>query len=250
MKVTVIMPVYNRVEFLPLSLGSLLSQAGDCDLDVLVVDDGSTDGTPQFLAKMAQKDARVRVIRRENGGVTKARNTGLKNLLPETHLVSFLDSDDICPPDRFRADLPFFARDPELQVTYGRMLVTDKLCADTGTIPEGAETAEVAAPHLTPALIRRDSIERVGLFDEEMVQSEDVDYLFRLFEMGVRFLQTETICLYYLRHAGNMTRSQEIVRKYFALAVLKSMRRRKADPSIVSDRPRFDVEAMRNFKGY
>ncbi len=89
-----------------------MRQRHDADLDILVVDDGSEDATSAVLADLGRKHAEIRIIRRENGGVTAARNTGLANLLPETDFITFLDSDDVSPTGRFAADLPRFEADP------------------------------------------------------------------------------------------------------------------------------------------
>ena len=130
MTTTVIVPTYNRAPLLGRALESLLRQRQDAKLDILVVDDGSEDSTSALLADLGRKHTEIRVVRRDNGGVAAARNTGLANLLPETAFVTFLDSDDISPMGRFAADLPRFATDPDLDFTYGRMMLVDPIDDD------------------------------------------------------------------------------------------------------------------------
>jgi len=250
MKVTVIIPVHNRAEFVERAISSVLAQKDACDLDILVVDDGSDDETPATLARIAAQAPEIRIVRRENGGVTKARNTGLAHLLDDTEIVTFIDSDDILLPGRFAADLTWLERDPAMEVTFGRMIVTTALNDRSLGVAKNAEVAEITGPHLTPALIRRSAIERVGSFDEELVQSEDVDFLFRLFECGTTFKQTETLCFCYLRHPGNMTNARDVMHRTFAQAILKSIQRRRADASITIDRPRFNIRALMDYKGF
>lgn len=90
-RLSVIIPVYNTGQFLPACLDSLLSQSFQ-DFEVLLVDDGSSDGSGVICDEYAQKDNRVKVYHKDNGGVSSARNLGLDNLCGEW--VYFVDSDD------------------------------------------------------------------------------------------------------------------------------------------------------------
>jgi glycosyltransferase involved in cell wall biosynthesis len=91
-KVTVVIPTFNRAAVLPRAVDSALAQAG-ADLDVVIADDGSTDGTPEALARYAG-DPRVRVLRLPHGGVCAARNAAVRE--SESPYIAFLDSDDEC----------------------------------------------------------------------------------------------------------------------------------------------------------
>jgi glycosyltransferase involved in cell wall biosynthesis len=241
MKTTVIIPVYNRPDTLILAVRSLIQQCDDVDLDVLIVDDGSTDQTSEVIADLVRLHPVVRTVSRENGGVTKARNTGLDNLLNTTDIVTFLDSDDLMAPGRFVADLPILKADPEIEVTYGNMVAVDVFDPETLLPAKGAVQKEITSIHLSCGLFRRSLINRIGHFDEALLQAEDTDYLLRIFETGTRFVQTTTICHYYLRHAGNMTKNLAEAKSCFALAVMKSMRRRKSDPTLQLNKPSFNI---------
>ena len=247
MKTTIIVPVYNRPNTLKIAIRSLLRQHDAADLDILIVDDGSTDQTPDVVADLVANHALVRSVHREHGGVAKARNTGLDNLLDETEIVTFLDSDDVSVAGRFAADVPILVQRPDIEVTYGNMVLTRAI--DPVTLQPSIEAAqtEITSIHLSCALMRRSLIDRIGRFDESLRLSEDTDYLLRIFETGTRFVQTTTVCLYYLQHAGGMTRDIAAGRKYFALAVMKSMQRRKADPTLILDRPTFDIKLAPDF---
>lgn len=94
--VSVILPVYNTEKYLPRCIESLLSQTLK-DIEIILVDDGSTDGSVALIEAYAQKDERVRLIRQPNSGAGAARNNGLANALGEA--VQFLDSDDYFEPD-------------------------------------------------------------------------------------------------------------------------------------------------------
>ena len=90
-KISVIIPVYNAADFLPRAVGSILMQEYD-DLEVIIVNDGSTDDSAAVCDELAEHDMRVRVIHKENGGVSSARNAGLDSARGE--FVMFVDADD------------------------------------------------------------------------------------------------------------------------------------------------------------
>lgn len=247
MVVTVIIPVYNRAQHIRCAIASVLGQTAALPLDVLVIDDGSTDDTAQILADLAAQDPRVRVIRRENGGVTRARNTGLENLLPETEFITFLDSDDVMAPDRFTTDLQILLDDPEVGITYGDMLITFEIDRDTLSVPADAKQITLTGIHLACSLYRRSLIDRIGMFDEALEMAEDTDFIFRTFEIGVKFRQTSTVCHYYLRHCGNMTDNLKENALWFNRALVRSVVRRKREPWRRLVKPEFNVELPREF---
>ncbi|GAA3060149.1 hypothetical protein GCM10017562_26370 [Streptomyces roseofulvus] len=100
-RLSVIVPIYNVAYYLPACLNSLAVQTFQ-DLEVIMVDDGSTDESHEIAAEFAAKDDRFRLIRKENAGLGAARNTGLDSLAPEAEFIAFVDSDDLIPPDAYR----------------------------------------------------------------------------------------------------------------------------------------------------
>ena len=90
-KISVIIPAYNAADYLPRAVGSVLMQEFE-DFEVIIVNDGSTDGTAAVCDELAEHDIRVRVIHKENGGVSSARNIGLDAACGE--FVMFVDADD------------------------------------------------------------------------------------------------------------------------------------------------------------
>lgn len=91
LKISIIVPVYNVEEYLPQCVNSVLGQTYQ-NLEVILVDDGSLDGCPALCDEYAKADSRVRVIHKENGGASSARNAGLRRASGE--YVLFLDGDD------------------------------------------------------------------------------------------------------------------------------------------------------------
>lgn len=96
-RLSVVVPVYNVELFLTDCLKSLAEQTMT-DLEVVMVDDGSTDGSAALAAEFAAQDDRFRLVSQQNGGLGHARNTGVRNCDPESRYLAFVDSDDVIPP--------------------------------------------------------------------------------------------------------------------------------------------------------
>ena len=96
--ISVIVPVYNIMDYLPRCVQSLRRQTYR-NLEILLVDDGSTDGTGQLCEQLAAQDGRIRVLHKENGGTSSARNLGIENARGK--FLGFVDSDDYVEPDMY-----------------------------------------------------------------------------------------------------------------------------------------------------
>ncbi len=143
MRLTVLMPVFNGERYLDESIASVVAQ--DCaGFEFVIVDDGSTDSTPELLAKWAARDSRIVVLRlQENGGTARALNAGLA--VARGEYIVRQDADDLSLPGRFARQLAAADRDPEAaMITIGRVRIDD----------EGKQLS--APPHLVqpPAVIR------------------------------------------------------------------------------------------------
>ena len=98
LKVSVIMPAYNSEKYIERSVKSVLSQTHE-NLELIVVDDGSTDRTASILRRLADGDNRLRYVRTENHGPAEARNAALKLVCEDAAFVTFIDADDELLPD-------------------------------------------------------------------------------------------------------------------------------------------------------
>ena len=96
--VSIIVPVYNIMEYLPRCVESLRNQTYET-IEILLVDDGSTDGTGALCDRLAAEDSRIRVFHKENGGSSSARNLGIAQAKGE--YLGFVDSDDYVEPDMY-----------------------------------------------------------------------------------------------------------------------------------------------------
>jgi glycosyltransferase involved in cell wall biosynthesis len=245
-KVSVIMPLYNRAEFVDAALRSLVAQAGDCELDVIVVDDGSTDDGPAIVRKLAERHPFIRMISTENQGVTKARNVGLRQLRPNCEFVTFLDSDDVSTAGRLVTDLAEFDASPEISFTYGQMMMIDRIDAQTLMPAADANKAIIRSIHVGAGIFRKALVDQIGFFDESLPQGEDTDFLLRAFESGARHRLTDTNTLYYRQHAGNMTRDKAEVIKFLIHALRRSIVRRRDNPGARIPERLFDMKALKD----
>ena len=110
---SVLMPVYNCGEYIEEALASVLAQTFT-DFEVLVIDDGCCDRTPEIVRRMARHDRRIKMISRENRGIVDSLNEGIA--LAQGELLARMDGDDICEPHRFSHQLAFLNAHPEIDI--------------------------------------------------------------------------------------------------------------------------------------
>lgn len=227
MKLAVMMAAYNAAPYIGDALASILAQEHDAGLDIIVVNDGSTDMTGRVVADIAGRAPSIRLIETPNRGVTAARNVGLEALAPDTDLVTFLDADDLVARGRYARDLAFLVDNPALQLIYG----TTQLFREAGPdrLSPAADTpiANVRGVQLAAGMYRYDFIKSIGSFDTQFKQAEDMDFLLRMFETGPRYQIHDDVCLHYRRHSTNMTHDTVQLRRDFSRALLLSIQRRR-----------------------
>lgn len=244
MTLAVIVPLYNRETMIGSALRSIVGQADATALDVIVVDDGSSDDGPAVVQAMAATWPMIRLVRQAHQGVSAARNNGLRHLGRDSGLVTFLDSDDVSPAGRFATELRHFRDDPHLDVTYGLMTLVDRLDDEKLAPAAGAQCVTVRGVSLSAGILRREWFGRLGGFDETFEAAEDADFLFRLFEQSPRFVLSDTVAVYYRRHAGNLTRNKAGLRRQLMLAIHKSVNRRRRDPTLSALDKIFDLNGL------
>lgn len=182
--VSVVIPTYNRADLLPSALDSVLAQTHP-HLEVLVVDDGSTDDTLRVLEGYGE---RIAVVRQDNAGPSAARNHGIRKTTGA--FVAFLDSDDVWLPDKLARQLEVFAAHPDTGMVGGGCRYMDAEGNDLGGVTR--------CPHVIPledfqiftalpgsasnAVIRRKALEEVGLFDDTLQRAEDRELWMRIAE--------------------------------------------------------------------
>ncbi|MGY1711373.1 glycosyltransferase family 2 protein [Geodermatophilus sp. SYSU D00758] len=204
-RVSVVVTTYDQARFLGEALASVARQTVPA-AEVVVVDDGSSDDPGSVVAGRPG----VRLVRRPNGGPAAARNTGLR----ETHepYVLFLDADDLLTPFAIEAGLRCFEQHPEAGFVYGAHRVTDGSGRPTGPRLYAPAVGDPRAAMLRinviamhgAVLYRRDLLEEVGGFDEDLRRCEDYDLYLRLLQRRPMASHPVETALY-RRHGGNAT---------------------------------------------
>jgi cellulose synthase/poly-beta-1,6-N-acetylglucosamine synthase-like glycosyltransferase len=198
-----VVPLYNKQDFIEATLQSILSQAG-ADTEVLVVDDGSRDEGPARVLALA--DPRVRLIQQANGGVSHARNRGIREA--RGTWILFLDADDLLHPQALLAYRQLLARHPETQVLAGAYIrvPSSEVPAFEFKPHRGeaesriienlpAEFLRVGMPFFTSTIvIRRQLLADLDpWFPEGESMGEDLDLWFRVAERtSIAYTQAET----------------------------------------------------------
>jgi glycosyltransferase involved in cell wall biosynthesis len=229
MPVSVIMPALNAGRFIEVAIRSLLREREAVDLDIIVIDDGSTDETKAIVEAMAGDFPEVRLLQNPRKGIAAARNTGLDNVRADCRFVTFLDADDISFPGRIERQRSLLVNDPTIDVLYGVMQMFNALDSSTLAPAAGSAIKIIRGPYLQSAMYRPAVIDKVGRFDESFRQGDDTDFILRVIDHQFKILLDDGIAAHYRRHDANVTLNVEEVQREFMMASLKfAVRRRKS----------------------
>ncbi|MBB5375942.1 glycosyltransferase involved in cell wall biosynthesis [Deinococcus metalli] len=220
-----IVPAYNAAAYLPDALRSVLRQTHQ-DVEVIVVNDGSTDDTAELLGAWQRRDMRVRAVHQPNRGLPAARNAGLN--VARGEYVAFLDADDVIHPEKLERQLAYLTAHPAADLVYSDYVTAD---ADLHLLTEeviGVKRLPLREayaftnvfPVMSP-LLRRTLVERVGGFDESLRACEDWDYWVRCERAGT-FGYLPGHYSTYRMHGTQMHRDLNFMLKYARLAARKN----------------------------
>lgn len=187
---TVILPTYNRAAALPRAISSVMAQ-NEQDFELIIIDDGSTDNTREWLATL--DDARIRVVRSEhNQGPSAARNIGIN--MAAAPMLAFLDSDDIYCKERLSVPLAIFERDPDVICILSSALKEDKHGNTTAVLLpnvklasgafEWAMICDLVGVESTSISVRTEHARKIGGFCSDLRRTEDREFLIRLSRLG------------------------------------------------------------------
>jgi len=211
-RTSVIITSFNYAEYLPTAIASVLAQS-DPDFELIIVDDGSTDGSREIARRFT--DPRIRVLLQPNRGLGAARNAGLE--AARGNFITFLDADDIWVPTKLAAQVAFMLSHSDTGLIYCRFGVIDPdgaiLASGPSRLalkPSGFIIRSLLVGNVigTPSTIcfRRELIEDGALrFDESQMYMEDWHFYLRL-AMQTRIQFLDSTLAYHRRHGRNMSR--------------------------------------------
>lgn len=205
--VSVIIPCFNQSHFLEGSVNSVINQTF-IDWECIIVNDGSNDDTAIIAQQLMQKDKRIKYILKENGGLSAARNTGIK--AANSKYILPLDADDLLQPNYINATISIIEIEKNIRLVY------------TGTQLFGTEEGVRNAPfslknfmlnNLIPctALYYKEDWQKVGGYNETMKQGyEDWDFWMSLFENGINVKKIDTLLFKYRRTENSMSKNMNV----------------------------------------
>lgn len=181
--VAVVIPLFNRRSSILEAVDGALDQTYPA-VEVVVVDDGSSDGGGELVRTRAETDPRLRVLFQDNRGPSAARNAGIR--AAEAPFVTFLDSDDLMVPERIRAQMDYLTGNPGVDAVLcqGRIEVSPGI--DPPLIAKFSMRNEEPTFQYTSVLVAKHHLELVGGFDESLRIAEDLDLLVRLRSAGIQ----------------------------------------------------------------
>ena len=207
--VSVIIPSYNYAAFLPQAVASVLGQrAPGLDVEVIVVDDGSTDNTVEVAESLGSD---ITFIRQANAGPSAARNAGLR--VASGDFVAFLDADDLFARGLLASHLQVFEAQPELDMVICRCMDIQHGQEDQGlalwSLPNSHWDVHACNANIAPIhcfLLRMACVRRAGYFDEHIHYCEDQEYWLRCYGLGAKVGINPDGLVLYRKHGDSSTK--------------------------------------------
>ena len=219
-KVSVIIPAYNAEEYIERAMKSVLGQTHE-ELELIVVDDGSDDGTADAVSRLAASEARLHLVRMPNSGPAVARNRGMEAISADAEYVMFVDADDYLAPDAVECALSAAQDGAELVLMGFSILSPDGSRRDYSEPAEvlGADSLGAALPRLYMAnmlnqvwakLFSADLIRRGALRFLDFRWGEDRLFVFDCLERALRVAVLPECLYFYVMHGG-----ESLISRYY-----------------------------------
>ena len=226
MSVSVIVTCFNEEEFIEQALLSVLNQSRlDLVDQIFVVDDESSDRSPQIISEIALLDNRIEVVYQKNAGLAVARNNALKRVKSEW--VCFLDGDDIWPADKLKKQIEQAKLDPDVSLIYtdSYRFGSEERYIRARTLPQSGSDALLDffindAPILSSLMIRMNVFQKVGFFDPELRVAQDTEMWTRAVAVCKTFHIKEAL-LFRRMHSASLGSNFEKKSQYLDLVTDK-----------------------------
>ena len=207
--ISVVLPVYNAEAYVREAVESILTQSF-ADFELILINDGSTDGSGAILRDLAAHDTRIVLVERPNDGLVSALNEGIESARAD--LIARMDADDVAMPERFALQHARMIEEPELAVLGSSMRLIDKTGNIIGlaeyplTPKETARSVERGCPVSHPTVImRRDAVLKAGGYRRAFLHCEDYDLWLRMSELGYAIANLPKPLLNYREHDANVS---------------------------------------------
>jgi glycosyltransferase involved in cell wall biosynthesis len=238
-KVSIVIPAYNAMTYLPDTLASVFQQTFS-DFEVLLVDDGSTDRLQTWVAQTLS-DRRVKLISQSNQGLSAARNTGITH--SQSEYIAFLDADDLWHPTKLAQQVQWLDAHPTIGLIYNQTAQIDAAGTPTGRVLGSAIAGNILPQMLqrniidcpSSVVVRRQCFDRVGLFDRTLRSVEDWDMWIRI----AAVYPFAVICqplVYYRQHPSNMSKNWRVMEQSFDRVITKAFA--SAPPELQALKPK------------
>jgi glycosyltransferase involved in cell wall biosynthesis len=221
--VSVIIPVYNGEAFLKEAFESIRQQEYEL-LEIIIVDDGSTDKTKEIAASFEKE---VRYIYQPNSGLPATRNRGVK--MARGDVIAFLDVDDLWSKDKIRLQIALLRNSPSAEIVLGYTQIMTLTGIIDGIHVFKEWGAPVLAMSVGGAVFRKSVFDKIGLFDEIQRYCDDWDWFMRAREFNIEMVVHKEVVQLYRRHDQNMTNQQSLGNQYFIRMLKKSLDRRRQE---------------------
>ncbi len=225
--VSVIIPVYNGERFLAEAIQSVLNQTLPPD-EIIVVDDGSTDGSAAIVAALpSPPKIDLILVRQPNQGPAAARNRGI--VLASGDLVAFLDADDLWQPEKLARQVVQLTQAPNIDAVICHV---ESFVEPGGKWPPGRDRTlfEQFPPMYSfcTLLVHRSALDRVGMLDPRRRAAEDTEWFARARDMGLNFAVAPAVLLRRRFHSANLSHSAEAATPLQLLHIVRdSLNRRR-----------------------
>lgn len=228
--ISIVIPLFNKKDCVRKTMDSVLAQSFK-DFEVIVVDDGSIDGSAEVVSSIP--DDRIRLITKVNGGPSSARNRGIEEA--QGNFVSFIDADDVWAPDHLESLVQLISDFPDAAVygmNYG--FIQDKVIVqpDTDSYRGYLNGGWDCFPFFfwtSSTCCRKSVLNKVGRFDERMMYGEDCDLWFRLLLEGRGAIDTRITAYYNKDAEDSLTRHNMPLEKHIPFFIDKYSDARKAN---------------------
>lgn len=219
--ISLIIPAYNAEAFLGEAIRSALGQTVP-PREIIVIDDGSTDGTAQAARSFG---ASVQLLRQANLGVAAARNRGIR--AARSPWLALLDADDVMAPDRLEIQSRMLAENPKLDAVLGQQVFFSTSQGKEDPFAKGPQSAR---PALIPsALLCRASVfRRFGLFDAQSSGPEFIAWFAEAMHQGIAYAVAQQVVVYRRIHDNNVSRNLTKTDEYPRIVKLLLDKRRRA----------------------